>query len=87
MTKRNKGLLIAGAAAALFLTGAVDARAEDKAGGAEVYCKGINGCKGKSVCATDKHACNGQNACKGQGIIKSSEAECSEKSGTVVPAP
>ena len=88
MTKRNKGLTIASAAAALFLAGAVDARAETHGEGAgEVYCKGINSCKGQSVCATDKHGCGGQNACKGQGIIKSTEKECAEKGGTVVPKP
>jgi hypothetical protein len=88
MTKRNKGLMIASAAAALFLAGAVEARAEShtEAGG-EVYCKGINSCKGQSVCATDKHSCAGQNSCKGAGVIKSTDKECADKGGTVVPKP
>jgi hypothetical protein len=88
MTKRNKGLMIASAAAALFLAGAVEARAESHSeAGGEVYCKGINSCKVQSVCATDKHSCSGQNSCKGEGIIKSTDKECADKGGTVVPKP
>ena len=82
----KKGILIAGAAAALILSGAVGARADEKSGG-DVYCSGINACKGKGACAGAGNACAGQNGCKGKGIVKSSTAECKEKGGTVVPDP
>ncbi len=84
MTTRTKGALIAGAAAALFLSGAVTARAEDKAGGDQVVCAGINACKGQGSCAGGGHACAGKNACKGQGHTKTTAADCTAKGGKVV---
>ncbi len=84
MTTKTKGALIAGAAAALFLSGAVPARAEDKAGGDQVVCEGINACKGQGSCAGAGHACAGKNACKGQGHTKTSAADCKAKGGKVV---
>jgi len=84
MTKANKGVLIAGAAAALFLSGAVSARAEEKAGGDQVICAGINACKGQGTCAGAGHSCAGQNGCKGQGNMKASAADCKAKGGKVV---
>ncbi len=87
MTKTSKGMLIAGAAATLFLSGAVTARAEDKAGGDQVVCSGINACKGQGSCAGGGHSCAGQNSCKGQGNTKTSAADCKTKGGKVVEAP
>jgi uncharacterized membrane protein len=84
MTKKTKGALIAGAAAALFLSGAVTARAEDKAGGDQVSCAGINACKGQGSCAGAGHSCAGHNSCKGQGNTKTSAADCKAKGGKVV---
>jgi uncharacterized membrane protein len=84
MNGKTKGVLIAGAAAALFLSGAVTARAEDKAGGDQVICSGINACKGQGSCAGAGHACAGKNACKGQGNSKTSAADCTAKGGKVV---
>ena len=84
MTKSSKGILIAGAAAALFLSGAVSARAEEKAGGDQIVCSGINACKGQGSCAGVGHSCSGQNACKGQGNTKASAADCKAKGGKVV---
>ena len=83
MTK-SKGILIAGAAAALFLAGAVTARAEEKAGGDQIVCSGVNACKGQGSCAGAGHSCSGQNACKGQGNTKTTAAECKAKGGKVV---
>ena len=80
------GFLIASAAAGLVLTGAVNARADEKTGG-DVYCSGINSCKGAGACAGAGHACAGKNGCKGQGTVKSTEKECKEKGGKVVPDP
>jgi uncharacterized membrane protein len=83
MTKTTKGLMIASAAAALFLSGAVGARAEDKAGGDQVMCSGINACKGQGSCAGGGHSCAGQNSCKGKGNVKTSAADCKAKGGKV----
>ena len=81
------GFLIASAAASLVLTGAVSARADEAKTGGEVYCLGINSCKGAGACAGVGHGCAGKNACKGQGIVKSTEKECKEKGGKVVADP
>ena len=80
-----KSILIASAAATLFLTGAAVARAEDKMGGDQVHCAGINACKGQGGCAGAHNACAGKNACKGQGITNTSAADCKAKGGTVAP--
>ena len=85
MTRNMKGMLVATAAATLFLSGAVSARAaEEKAGGDQVVCEGINGCKGQGSCAGAGHSCAGKNACKGQGHTKASAADCMAKGGKVV---
>ena len=80
----TKGFLIATAAATLLLSGAVTARADEKAGGDQVMCSGINACKGQSSCAGAGHGCAGKNACKGQGNTKTTAAECTAKGGKVV---
>ena len=79
-----KSLLIASAAATLFLSGAVPAMAADAAGGDQVACEGINACKGQGACAGAGGACAGKNACKGQGITKTTAADCQAKGGKVV---
>jgi len=81
----SKSMLIATAAAALFLSGAAVARAEDKAGQDEVRCAGINACKGQGGCAGAHNACAGHNACKGQGVTKTTAADCKAKGGTIAP--
>jgi hypothetical protein len=84
MNTVGRGVLIAGAAAALLLGGHVVARATDKAGG-EVHCAGINECKGKGACAGAENACKAQNACKGKGFVDVSSAEeCIKKGGKVI---
>jgi hypothetical protein len=67
------GAAIATAAALLFgtVTTTVSA-AED----AKVKCEGVNGCKGKSACATATNSCAGQNSCKGHGYLMLSKDEC-----------
>ena len=75
MKQRNKisGAAIATAAALLFgSVGANVASAEE----AKVKCEGVNGCKGKSACATAANSCQGQNSCKGHGHLMLTEAEC-----------
>jgi len=84
MNTVGRGVLIAGAAAALLLSGGVAARATDKAGG-EVHCAGINECKGKGSCAGAENACKAKNECKGKGYVDVSSAEeCAKKGGKVV---
>ena len=83
---KKVGFIIAGAAAGLILTGAVSARADEKTGG-DVYCSGINACKGQGTCAGGGHSCAGENSCKGTGIVKSTEKDCTAKGGKVVPDP
>ena len=56
MDRVSKGILIAAAAATLLATGAVQARAEEKAGG-DVKCLGINSCKGKGIITVPKAEC------------------------------
>lgn len=85
MTRKSKGMLVATAAATLFLSGAVSARAaEEKAGGDQMMCQGINACKGQGACAGAGHSCGGKNACKGQGLSKATAADCTAKGGKVV---
>jgi len=86
MNSISKGVLVASAAASLLLSGAVTARADEKTGG-DVYCSGINSCKGQGACAGAGHGCGGKNSCKGQGVIKSTKAECEAKHGTIAPEP
>jgi uncharacterized membrane protein len=84
MNRVSKGILIAAAAATLFASGAVKARAEEKAGGDKVKCTGINECKGKGACAGAGGSCAGQNACKGKGMVVVPKAECEQKHGKIV---
>lgn len=52
-----KSLLIASAAATLFLSGTVPATAADAAGGEQVVCEGINACKGQGHTKTTAADC------------------------------
>jgi len=81
-----KGFLIATAAATLLLSGALTARAGEKAGGDQVICNGINACKGQGSCAGAGHSCAGKNACKGEGHTKTTAADCTAKGGKIVDA-
>ena len=82
----TKGTLIAATAATLFLTGAVAAIADDKAGGSMVKCSGTNACKGHGACAGAGNSCKGKNGCKGQGLEEMSAADCQAKGGKVLEA-
>ena len=80
--RKSTGMLIAGAAAALFAAGGlapISAQAEE----AMVHCMGVNACKGKSDCATANNGCKGQNACKGKGFTAMTEKACAQAGGTV----
>ena len=78
--KKLTGIALATAAAGLFATATVPAFAAKHEG--KVNCMGVNGCKGKSDCATATNACKGQNACKGKGMNVMSAKDCKAKKGT-----
>ena len=84
MNAFGKGIMIASAVASLMASGALTARAEDKAGGDKVHCSGINSCKGTASCAGGGHGCKGQNSCKGQGWVEASAKECADKGGKIM---
>lgn len=71
------GLVLATAAAGLFLSGCVMPEHSKMAGAGQVKCTSVNSCKGQSACKSTTNNCKGQNSCKGSGfVMKSSEAEC-----------
>lgn len=78
------GNILAAAAAALFLGGAIvgtTAMAEE----AKVQCAGVNSCKGTSACKTASNPAGpGQNSCKGQGMLEVTKAECAAQGGTIL---
>jgi len=76
MSKKTsrRNLLIASAAAGLFLAGAVAAPAH--AAEEQVRCYGINACKGHGECGGKGHSCAGENQCKGKGYLKLSKDKC-----------
>src|SRR5260370_37264559 len=78
-----KNVLIASAVAMLFVTGAVNARADQSAGSDQVKCVGGNSCKGQSACKSAQNDCKGKNACKRQGFLKTAEQKYKNKGGTV----
>ncbi len=82
----KSGALIAAAAAAMALSGAVSATPVSAGTGDTVHCAGINSCKGKSDCKSAENACKGQNSCKGHGFLATTSAECSAKGGKVIDA-
>jgi len=84
--KALSGTMIAMAAAALFSSGHALAPAS-AADDTKVKCVGVNACKGKSECATEKNACATQNACKGRGWITLSEKECRTHGGVAERLP
>jgi hypothetical protein len=87
MARKTTGVLLATAAAALFMNGPVAAQergGDQSAQEAKVHCGGINACKGKSECKTATNACKGQNSCKGKGFVSTTKEECDEKGGTVL---
>jgi hypothetical protein len=71
-------VLVASAAAALFLGGLAGAAHAEEAGGSEakVKCEGVNSCKGHGACKSAQNACKGQNGCGGKGFLMMTQAEC-----------
>lgn len=78
---KKSGIVLAAAAAALFVAGNVATVSTAEAG---VKCVGANACKGQSACKTANSSCKGQNACKGQGFIQAeNKSSCEAKGGKV----
>ena len=74
---KARSLILASAAASLFIGGAAGiAAAEHHEGDAKIKCEGANSCKGHSACKTADNGCAGHNACKGKGFLMLSEADC-----------
>jgi hypothetical protein len=75
-TARLTGIVLATAAAGMFMASSV-ALADDTAAG--VKCEHSSACKGKGACKTAANSCKGQNACKGEGMtMQKSAHECTE---------
>ena len=76
----KSGSMLATAAAALLLAGAVAAPAfaADEAKG---HCMGASACKGQGACKTASNACKGQNSCKGKGFVEMTKTDCSKVAG------
>jgi hypothetical protein len=82
--RKTTGVVLAAAAATLFLSGAV-AGPTAFADEAKVKCAGINSCKGTSACKTaDNPGGPGQNSCKGQGMVETTQAECEAQGGQIL---
>jgi len=75
---KTRGMLLASAAATLFVAGGAGmaGAAHHEGDEAKIECHGVNGCKGQSACKTAESECSGQNACKGKGFLKLTQAEC-----------
>ena len=84
-TSRLAGVVLAAAAATLFVAGcksmdSAPAQSSDS-GAVKVKCYGANACKGQSECKTAMSSCKAHNECKGQGFVMLEERACIEKLG------
>ena len=70
----RNSFVLASAAAALFLAGAVAPTNAAEEG--QVKCEGVNSCKGESACKTASSECAGHNSCKGKGSLMLTPEEC-----------
>ena len=71
----QRSFVLASAAAALFVAGAVaPAHAAEEEG--KIKCEGVNACKGHSSCKTLLSECAGKNSCKGKGFVMMTPEEC-----------
>jgi hypothetical protein len=82
----TRGILLATAAAALFVSNPLLAQDVHPAAEGKVKCGGVNACKGKAECntAADVNGCKGKNECAGKGWISLTKEECKTKGGKVV---
>ncbi|MGH8509533.1 MAG: BufA2 family periplasmic bufferin-type metallophore [Gammaproteobacteria bacterium] len=80
----TKGILLATAAAALFVSDPLIAEDAHAPAAGMVKCGAVNACKGTSECKTATNECKGQNACSGQGWVGLAKEECEKKGGRVL---
>ena len=83
----SKKILLAAALSGLAMTANANEASKTKspnneAQAMEGQCFGVNSCKGKSACHSEKNSCAGTNSCKGKGWLKLSEKDCKTKKGT-----
>ncbi len=86
-TSRLAGVVLAAAAATLFVAGCksmggASAQSADS-GAVKVKCYGANSCKGQAECKTAMNACKGQNSCKGHGFLSLTEQACVDRLGRI----
>ncbi|MGH8509902.1 MAG: BufA2 family periplasmic bufferin-type metallophore [Gammaproteobacteria bacterium] len=83
--KNTKGVLLATAAAALFVSHPILAEDIHPAAEGKVKCWGINACTGTAECNTkaDLNACKGKNKCKTAGWLSKTKEECEKEGGKV----
>lgn len=81
--KKIVGSALAVAAAVAFSTMPIISSAASSS--KQVYCYGVNSCKGKGECKTATSSCKGENSCKGKGAIKMSKKDCMKKGGSLKP--
>lgn len=81
----TKSILLATAAAALFVSSPLLAQDVHPAAEGKVKCGGVNACKGKAECNTsaDLSGCKGKNECAGKGWVSLTKEECAAKGGKV----
>lgn len=71
-----KKLVLATAAASIFLSSGFALAADEKAA-EKIICEGVNACKGQSACKAGANtSCKGKNACKGKGVLSVTKEEC-----------
>lgn len=75
MNTSNK-VLLGAAVAGILSVGTMSLAPIAQAAEKPVKCMGMNSCKGKSDCKSDKNSCKGTNGCKGHGFMKMSKADC-----------
>ena len=75
---KTRSMILASAAATLFVAGVGGGADTASAGHHEVKCEGVNACKGKSDCKTATSDCSGHNSCKGKGFKMLPPEECDE---------
>lgn len=83
--------LLLGAAVAGLLAGASTAKADpipkEKLQKMEVVaCYGVNTCKAKGSCSSERHGCAGLNECKGQGWLPIPRESCLAIGGSLTAA-
>jgi hypothetical protein len=75
---KTRSMILASAAATLFVAGIGGGADTASAEHHEVKCEGVNACKGQSDCKTATSDCAGHNSCKGKGFKMLSPEECKE---------